>query len=828
MNYSIEEIASLIQAKSQISLPGTTVRCLLTDSRNLLVPESTLFFALKSQSNNGHRYIEDLYRRGVRNFAVTENSPQLDEMMRHAQANFLMVRDALGALQTLAADCRLRFQAPVLAIAGSNGKTIVKEWIWQLLREDFRISRSPGSFNSQVGVPLSLSMMEDDSRLAVIEAGISQPGEMDTLRDIVRPDWGLFTHLGPAHQENFESLESKLDEKLKLFEKCKVLVYCADDETVAARVEKLPASVRRFAWTAGQKEAAVSFRLDRFDTHTLITTFWKGYNRVFRLEFIDEASVENALHCLALLRMMEQEGNIRIDPNVVASRMLQLEPVAMRLEVKEGRHSCVLINDTYNSDIQALELALEFQARRLPSEGMQRSLILSDIYQSGQTDEQLYECVADLVRKHQIGRFIGIGQKLAAHSDKFPVTARFFLTTEDFLASPLADTMYNELILIKGSRRFGFERISERLALKSHTTELEVNLDAIVHNLKYFRSLIKPGTRLVAMVKAEAYGLGAVEVSKTLQAHACDVLAVAVADEGVRLRNAGISIPIMVMNPETGIFPLCSRYNLEPEIYSFKLLADFIQAGERLGIQSYPVHIKLDTGMHRLGFSEEDLPQLIDILHHQNVLRVATIFSHLAGSDEDTFDDYTQTQWELFNRMSETIREAMPYKILRHILNSAGIERFPQWQCDQVRLGIGLYGISVAHPEALRPVAALRTKILQIHDFKEGDTIGYSRTTRLTRNSRIATLPVGYADGLNRHNRGCEVLVNGHRAPIMGNICMDVCMIDVTGIQAEEGDKVVIFGEGLSISEVASRIGTIPYEVLTSVSQRVKRVYFQD
>ncbi len=835
MNLKIEEIAEWLHAKSHIALPQATVKTLLTDSRNVLVPESSLFFALKSESNNGHKYINELYRRGVRNFVITETSDNLRDMIEHSQANFLLVRSSVEALQTLGAELRKRFMSPVLAVAGSNGKTIVKEWIWQLLRDDMKISRSPGSYNSQVGVPLSLSMLEGDSRLAIIEAGISKPGEMARLQSVIQPDWGLFTNIGPAHEENFTGTEEKLREKFSLFTSCRALVYCADQPMLDQQVEALVADSHSqltdghiYAWSTQDPSARVYFRLQPHRDSTSVSTLWHEKPVTLLIPFTDEASVQNALHCITFIYMLETETSYQMPVERLMERLSQLEPVAMRLEVKEGRNGCVLINDTYNSDLQALELTLDFQSRRSSADHLSRTLILSDIYQSGKSPAELYKKVASLVKQKEITRFIGVGKDLSSQSGLFPVNARFFQTTEDFLSSPLADTLYNELILIKGSRKFGFERISERLALKSHQTVMEVNLDAIVHNFKYFRSLLKPSTRLVAMVKAEAYGLGAVEVAKTLQSHACDALAVAVADEGVRLRQAGISIPILVMNPEPSVFPICQEYNLEPEVYSFKLLEAFLSAGERLGVSNFPIHLKLDTGMHRLGFVENDLPRLLDILRSQNVLRVNSVFSHLAGSDEDTFDDYTKLQWQRYDDMSTRICEALPYKVIRHILNSAGIERFPQWQCDQVRLGIGLYGISVAHPEAVRQVATLKTNILQIHSYQAGDTIGYSRTTVLTRDSRIAVLPIGYADGFNRHNRDQCVLVNGKRAPLMGNICMDVCMIDVTDVPAEEGDEVLVFGPGLSISEVAARLQTIPYEVLTSVSNRVKRVYYQE
>ena len=832
MKYTLKELACILGAERRECRlsdgrrrPELPLSEWLTDSRRLVDPEKTLFFALKTQINDGHRYIPDLYRRGVRAFVVSDTSYASEA----PEADFLVVEDTLRALQSMACDIRRRLHMPLLAIAGSNGKTIVKEWLWQLLRQDRNVSRSPGSYNSQLGVPLSLTLIDPDSQLAILEAGISQPGEMDTLEHMLKPDYGLMTNLGPAHQENFQSLEQKLSEKLSLFRGVKKLVYCADDPRIDQAVRNAFTPERRFAWTmAGQAGAELSFQATYGDESTQIQVLWDGRPESFTLPFTDSASIQNALHCLAFLAMYEQESGRRFEAPWLSARLRQLEPVAMRLEVKQGKNGCVLINDTYNSDLQALELALDFQSRRSVAKSKSLALILSDIYQTGKPRETLYRSVAALLAQRHIDRFVGIGEGLVSCAHLFPESSSFFLTTDDFLASPLADSFHNELVLIKGSRRFGFERITASLSLKSHATVMEVNLDALVHNFKYFRSLLKPATKLVAMVKAEAYGLGALEVGKTLQAHACDALAVAVADEGVALRQGGITIPILIMNPEPSVFPICCEYNLEPEVYSFKLLDAFVRSAETLGVHNVPVHLKLDTGMHRLGFSEDDLPELVSRLNSQKQLTVRSVFSHLAGSDEDCFDDYTLRQWNAFDSMTSYLRARLPYAIDRHILNSAGIERFPQWQCECVRLGIGLYGQSVVHPEALRQVASLKTQILQIHTYKKGETIGYSRTTRLERDSRIAVLPIGYADGFNRHNRDHTVLVNGCRARIMGNICMDVCMIDVTDIPAEEGDSVTIFGEGLTVSEMAGRMGTISYEILTSVSQRVKRIYYHE
>jgi len=820
MKYTINKLAEIWKAKSRIC-ENVSVSWLLTDSRSLSFPEESLFFAIKTDRNDGHRYVPELYKRGLRNFVISDLSLDLELM---PDANFIMVPDVLKAIQSLASVHRKRFECPVIAITGSNGKTIVKEWLWQLLRNDFRITRSPRSYNSQIGVPLSIWQMENETSLGIFEAGISQKGEMEKLQQIIFPTIGIITNVAGAHQENFSSMEEKANEKVKLFTSCQTIIYCKDQPITDKSLKLKYPKDRLFAWSCVDDQAALFIKKTiGTSLYSNIQYFWKGENYSFSLPFNDAPSIENALNCLAVLLLLD------IPSNVIEARMGQLEPVAMRLEVKEGKNGCVVINDSYNSDVIALELALDFQARRA-GEGKRRTLILSDIQQSGQNPDELYRAVSEMVIRKKIDHFIGIGYELSAHASLFPMESQFYLMTERLLVSGLLDQLRNESILVKGSRSFGFEEVSERLSLKVHETVLEVNLDALVHNVNYFRSKLKPTTQMICMVKAAGYGSGALEIAKTLQAHACDVVAVAVADEGVELRHGGIHIPIMVMNPEFGSFSTIFEHKLEPEIYSFKLLDAFILEAEREGVKNYPIHIKLDTGMHRLGFEEKDIPELISQLKDQESLRVRSIFSHLVGSDEACFDDFTHQQLNTFERLSSTIQAAFTHRILRHILNSAGIDRFTEYQYDMVRLGIGMYGISSIDESSLRNVSSLKTTILQIHQVKSGESVGYSRKGMLKRDSRIATLPIGYADGLDRHfgNGLGEVLINGSRAPFVGNICMDACMVDVTDIKAEEGDEVLLFGEGLPLSEVSEKLGTIPYEILTSVSNRVKRIYFQE
>jgi len=821
MKYTINDIAEIIQA-DPCKTDNQPVSWLLTDSRSLFFPEESVFFALKTSRNDGHRYISDLYKRGIRHFVISD--PAIDSIT-FPEANLLRVKDTLAALQQLAATHRKRFDCPVLAITGSNGKTIVKEWLWQLLREDVQIERSPRSYNSQIGVPLSVWQMDETTELGIFEAGISQPGEMDKLQPIISPEIGILTNIGAAHQENFNSLEQKAAEKVRLFKTCQTIIYCMDQSLSRQALLAAYSGDRLLGWSMEDRSAPLYVqRKEKEGMKTDISYTWKGKTAGLTFPFADDPSVENALHCLAV---MLSRG---VSAVTIASRMNKLEPVAMRLEVKEGKNGCVIINDSYNADVNALELALDFQARRTAGTAMKRTLILSDILQSGQQPAELYKSLAALLQRKQVDRLIGIGHELSAHAGLFTMPAHFFLKTDRLLLSGLLDQCKNESILIKGSRSFGFEEVSERLSLKVHETVLEVNLDALVHNLNYFKSFLKPTTQVIAMVKAAGYGSGSLEVAKTLQTNACDAVAVAVADEGVELRHGGITMPILVMNPEFGSFSTIFEHKLEPEIYSFKLLDAFIREAEREGVNNYPIHIKLDTGMHRLGFVESELPFLLERLKGQESLRVRSVFSHLAGSDEGRLDDYTKAQLKQFECMSAAVSDAFQHRILKHILNSAGIERYPEYQYDMVRLGIGMYGISAVNQQAVRNVSSLKTTILQIRKLEAGQSVGYSRRGMLLRNSRIATLPIGYADGLDRHlgNGLGQVVINGKRASLIGNICMDACMVDITDIPAEEGDEVLVFGEELPLSEVAGKLGTIPYEILTSISNRVKRIYYKE
>ena len=822
MKYSIEKVATLIGARRYGTHQGD-ISWLLTDSRSLCFPEETLFFALKTQRNDGHRYIDDLYRRGVRHFVV-EQVPEHFES-RYPEANFLRVPHTLAALQRLAERHRDEFDVPVVGITGSNGKTMVKEWLYQLLLPSQKIVRSPRSYNSQIGVPLSVWLLNEQTEVGVFEAGISQPGEMLALRDIIQPTIGVLTCLGSAHQENFRSMEEKCMEKLELMHDTQAMVYCSDNDVVSRCIRRMNYQGEKISWSQCDAQAALFVSgVKMQDAMTVITYVWQDEEHTFEIPFIDEASIEDSITCAAVALYLG------LTPGQITERMPKLEPVAMRLEVKQGQRGCILINDSYNSDINSLDIALDFMQRR--NVPLKPTLILSDIFQSGSSPEALYAQVSDLCVKRGVEKFIGIGPELFSQADRIRINEKFFYTdVPHFLSSEVFTGLRNELILLKGARNFGFDQITEQLEQKVHETILEVNLNAVVENLNYYRSFLKPETKMVCMIKADGYGAGAVEIAKTLQDHHVDYLAVAVADEGVTLRKAGITANIMIMNPEMTAFKTMFDYDLEPEVYSFRLLDALIRAARKEGITGWPVHIKLDTGMHRLGFDPvHDIYKLVDRLKHQTAIIPRSVFSHFVGSDSDGFDDFSAQQFALFEEGSEKLQAAFSHHILRHMDNSAGIEHFPDRQMDMCRLGLGLYGVDPRDNRIINTVSTLKTTILQMRNVPAGDTVGYSRKGKIERDSVIAAIPIGYADGLNRHlgNRHGYCLVNGQKAEYVGNICMDVAMIDVTDIPCQEGDQVEIFGEHLPVTVLSDTIDTIPYEVLTGVSNRVKRVYFQD
>ncbi|MBQ7742387.1 MAG: bifunctional UDP-N-acetylmuramoyl-tripeptide:D-alanyl-D-alanine ligase/alanine racemase [Bacteroidaceae bacterium] len=843
MNYSIKDIIRITGCKAIGSDSDRVIDTLLTDSRSLLSAESTLFFAITTAHGSGMNYIGELYDKGVRGFAL--DSCETVDIEAMPEATFL-VGDALQMLQSIAAYHRAQHpDLRMVGITGSNGKTIVKEWLYQLIGHRQPTVRSPRSYNSQIGVPFSLILIQDDTQLALIEAGISQPSEMEKLESMIRPQTVVLTNIGSAHQENFSDLKQKTREKLMLARNAQKIVYPADDPTITETIAEMALpSEKLFGWSMTDTTAQLYIsHIESRGSGSLVAYSLNADNTeavegTYTLPFIDNASIHNSITCLATAIALGY------DHGTIAAAMPELEPMAMRLEVIEGQRNLTIINDSYNSDVNSLSIALDFMGRRtefqsskvakFQSSRVQNILILSDILQSSDDKQQLYAKVAELVAAQHIDLLIAIGKEIEPYLPAFTVPYHHFATTEGLLNSNMLNSLHDATVLVKGARIFRFDKITALLEKRVHETILEVNLNAIVDNLNHYRSLMHPDTKIVCMVKASAYGAGSIEVSKTLQDHKVDYLAVAVADEGVALRQAGIRSHIMVMNPEMTSFHDLFQYHLEPEIYNFKVLQALIRAANHEGVTNFPVHIKLDTGMHRLGFHPvEDIERLITMLRGEQsvpAVKPVSVFSHFVGSDGAQFDDFTHQQFAVFDQASRKLQQAFRHRILRHICNSAAIERFPQYHLDMVRLGIGLYGINPFDNSTINAVSTLRTTILQIREVAPTDTVGYSRWGKLTRPSRIADIPIGYADGLNRHlGRGVGYcIVNGQRAPYVGNICMDVAMIDVTDIPCSEGDSVEIFGGQLPVTVLSDLLDTIPYEILTSVSERVKRVYYND
>ncbi|NLX66747.1 MAG: bifunctional UDP-N-acetylmuramoyl-tripeptide:D-alanyl-D-alanine ligase/alanine racemase [Bacteroidales bacterium] len=822
MQYSIQEIGSVLGVPLS-KQRSDKIMILLTDSRRLTLPDETLFFALETKNNDAHIFIAELYEKGVRNFVVSKILPEWKNL---SEANFLKVKNSLSALQKLVSYHRKKFNIPVIGITGSNGKTIVKEWLYQLLEKNYNIVRSPRSYNSQIGVPLSVWQLDDETELGLFEAGISKPEEMEKLEPIIRPTIGVLTKIGEAHQENFHSLQQKVMEKLELFANCDLFIFDEDNQLVSECVDQMVLSQKTFTWSRKNREAHLYISaVEKKGEKTVINYSLLDFDDSFTIPFTDEASIENAISCLAVALYLH------ISPADISARMAMLEPVAMRLDVRRGKENSIIINDTYNSDINSIKIALDFQQQRKVDRHLKKTLILSDILQTGTPPGILYKNVAAMIEQSGVERLIGIGRNITAHRNLFLMKEKsFYLTTDQFISSGEWKNINQELILLKGARSYHFEQIGALIEERIHETVLEVDLDALVHNFNFYKSRLQPDVKLVCMVKANGYGAGAVEIAKTLQYHRCDYLAVAVAEEGIQLRKEGISLPLIVLNPEVNGFEELFTADLEPEVYNFRILEAFIKESERRGITAYPIHLKIDTGMHRLGFLPEQIPELISLLKRQKGLEVRSIFSHLSASESWHFDDFTYHQMEIFREVAAEIEKAFSYPIYKHILNSAGMERFQNTKWDMARLGIGLYGISASGLPGLKNVCTLKTTILQIKTVPSNETIGYGRKEKLEHDARIATIRFGYADGLDRQfgNRKGKVLINGQLAPIVGNVCMDLCMVDVTDIDVEEGDTVILFGEQLSVVELAESIATIPYEILTSVSPRVKRVYIKE
>jgi Alr-MurF fusion protein len=832
LKYTSEDIAAIVKGELIVKGVEVIIEHLVTDSRKLSYPSSSLFFALQSQRRNGHQFIPELAEKGVRCFIVSEK-PQPDSL---PDCNVIYVKDVLAALQALAAYHRKRFTIPVIGITGSNGKTIVKEWLNQLLEPQFQVARSPKSYNSQIGVPLSVWQMNSDHQLAIFEAGISESGEMDKLEKMIQPTIGVFTNIGEAHSEGFLNIRQKINEKLQLFKNAKTLIYCKDypaiNEGIASYIRQLygtanKASIEFFSWSMKSDATVRVLSQERMTNSSSLTIQYKEQQFPVRIPFADDASIENAITCICILLQLG------LTVGYIQENLLKLTPVAMRLELKKGINNCSIINDSYSADISSLKIALDFLQRQHPSK---KTVILSDFLETGKNETELYAEIASLLSNKNIQRLIGIGTKISRQQTAFlklsGLESVFYTDVDSFRKDFYQLSFNNETILLKGARVFAFEQISQLLEQKIHQTVLEIDQHALLHNLKQYQQLLRPTTQVMAMVKAFSYGSGSYEIANLLQFHKVDYLAVAYADEGVELRKAGIRLPVMVMNAETRSFDALFKFNLEPVIFSFEILAQFDLFLKKENISSFPVHIEIETGMNRLGFHMKELSLLIEKLKESNC-RIKSVFSHLVASEDPSQDDFTLHQAAVFEKASKEIEEGCGYTFIRHIDNSAGTSRHPELQMEMVRLGIGLYGIdSSPHSQLdLLEVTTLKTTIAQIKQISAGETVGYGRNGKAERDLLIATIRIGYADGYTRRlgNGKGKMLVKGQLAPVIGNVCMDMTMIDITDIpMVNEGDDVIVFGKGLPVATVAEWAETIPYEIMTGVSQRVKRVYFEE
>lgn len=815
--YTTAQVKQILNATGDI-VNDNPISLLITDSRRISNPSGGLFFALSGR-RNGHEFVAEAYNAGVRDFVLSAKPEGY-----FPEANLLIVDNVLAALQHLATHHRAAFNLPVIGVTGSNGKTIVKEWLYQLMSPDKNVVRNPKSYNSQIGVPLSVWQINEKNDLGIFEAGVSTTGEMDKLEAIIQPEIGVLTHIGSAHDEGFADRDEKVAEKLRLFKNSRLLIYNYEQ---MLDYKKLIATPETFIWSRKFNQADLYvFSEAVISKNYYMRAVFKGKEIECIIPFRDEASIENAVICWATMLA------IGYDPAVADDRLERLAPVSMRLELKNGINDCSIIDDTYNSDIQSLEIALNFLSQQ--NQHQKKTLILSDIYQSGLQQDVLYKQVAELIKARKVDKFIGVGTAISSYRDDFEVAEKqFYPDTTSFLAQLQTQQYRNETILVKGSRSFEFERISRVFVQKAHETVMEINLNAMLNNLNYYRSKLKPGVKVMAMVKAFSYGSGTYELANILQYNKVDYLAVAYADEGVSLRQAGISLPIVVLNTEVGAFEKLTSFKLEPVIYSFGLFDEFIKYVQDSNIFNYPVHIKIDTGMHRLGFEGFEVETLCDMLEENPYVRVQSVFSHLVASDAAEHDLFTKKQINLFEKAYIEIEDALGYKVIKHLCNTSGITRWPQAQYDMVRLGIGLYGVDGAIPAdegVLQPIATLKTSISQVKKMPAGETVSYMRNGSLAKDGRIATVRIGYADGYLRafgNGVGC-MLVNGVLAPTVGNITMDMCMIDVSQVEVKEGDEVIVFNDKLRIEELAKQIGTIPYEILTNISQRVKRVYFYE
>ncbi len=797
------------------------IQDIFLDSRNSLSHRNSLFFAISGARHDGHQYIDTLYQEGVRNFVIEKEI----NLQNIPKANVFLAKSSISTLQALAGVKRQNFSGKVIAITGSNGKTITKEWLGQLMDSFFSVYRSPRSYNSQIGVPLSLWPISDHHDYAIIEAGISKKGEMEKLQQIIQPDIGVFTNLGTAHDEGFNNLEEKAIQKAQLFKASSTIIYCKDYPEIAHALHNLPDITEKnlIGWSFEDNTGSYFAETEDRKEGTAIRVSFQEKFLIFDVPFHDFASIENIIHCIYLLL------SENIPPKLIQNELHELKPIAMRLEVKQAINQTYLVDDSYNNDLVGLDTAIQFF--RQQKQFKNRIIILSDMLESGRDDKLLYQEVAEKIHRESLDLFIGVGKSILKQKEFFPEKSLFFGTTEELILYLRDNPIKESVALIKGARSFEFEKIVKELELKIHGTVLEVNLNAITHNLNFYRAKLKSRVKTMAMVKAFAYGSGSHEIANWLQYQNVNYLAVAYTDEGVTLRQHGINIPVMVMNPTALSFELLAQYNLEPELYSEQLFSDYASFIRGRGVQA-KVHIKLDTGMHRLGFEQHEMSLLFELLRKNPQLKIASIFSHLAGSDEAMHNGFSAKQAFAFKKMSEEIIDVLNYKPILHLLNSPGISRFPDFQFDMVRIGVGLYGYDATqlHQDSLQPASILKTVISQIKHLKQGETIGYSRKGVAEKNIKIATIAIGYADGFNRKfsNGIGKVNINGQLAPVIGNVSMDMCMVDITDIDCKVGDEVIVFGENPTLSDLAKAIDTIPYEILTNVSDRVKRVFYSE
>ena len=830
MTYHISEIASILKGKLIAFHDDAVIRELLMDSRKSVFPEYSLFFALKGPRRDGHAFINEAHKKGIRNFVVSQQpAEQLDD------TNIILVKDVIVALQSLASYHRNRFHIPVIGITGSNGKTVVKEWLNQLLNDRYNIVRSPKSYNSQIGVPLSVWQLNNAATLGIFEAGISQSNEMDNLQKIIQPDIGIFTNIGDAHSGGFLNNRQKIREKLRLFTKVKTIIYCRDfpelNEAVASMYKQLKTGSEKpfeiISWSTASDAELYIGKIIKDATSSTIKAEYHGEPVKITIPFTDEASIQNAINCWCVML------HLQIPAEEIEKKMKGIHAMAMRLDVRNGINNTTVINDSYSADISSLKIALDFLTQQ--NQHPKRTVILTDFLETGRSEKDLYADIAKSLDQHKVDRLIAIGPEISRNAVAFEkqftnTELRFFSSVDDFKHHFQHMHFANETILIKGARVFALEQVNQILERQTHQTLLEINLDALLHNLKAYQQLLQPSTKMMAMVKAFSYGSGSYEIASALQFNKVDYVAVAYADEGVELRKGGISIPVMVMNPDESSFNTLISYDLEPEIYSIGLLRSFESFLKNEGLSQYPIHIELETGMNRLGFPANELDELITILQ-SNTFKVQSVFSHLVASENPDLDFFTRQQANHFSEMIDRLKSGLTYPFLRHLLNTSGISRHPSLQFDMVRMGIGLYGIDSANVLELKEVSTLKTSVAQIKHLMPGESVSYGRSGYVTRETWVATVRLGYADGYPRilGNGKGKMMVNGKLAPTIGHVCMDMTMLDITGIlDIQEGDEVTVFGKDLPVSDVARWAETIPYEILTGISQRVKRVYFQE